>query len=175
MKRFGVALAVALVSGCASTGGHGTYPRVKITWAGTYTGDRVSSGQGADGIIQHQLSNVFLIKDTTRIPARQGIRFGVQYRVSGVPESTVVELRRVLRYPAPGAPVPSAKSPLPYDAIEVQCPAGTDCITGYGLDQPWELIPGRWTFEFWSGDRLVAEQSFTVLRPGEPERPTPLL
>ena len=175
LKPFSVAFGAALLSCCASTGGHGGYPRVQITWAGTYTGDRVSSRSGADGVIQHELSNVFLIKSTTRIPARRGIRFGVRYSVSGVPASAIVELRRVLRYPAPGASTPTSKSLIPTDEIEVQCAAGTECITGYGLDQPWEVIPGRWTFEFWSGDRLLAEQSFTVLRPGEVENPAPLL
>jgi hypothetical protein len=162
MKRFPVAFAALLISGCASTAELRRNPHVQIIWAGTYLGNRISSERGTDGVIQHQLSNALLIKSTTKITARQGVRFGVQYRVSGVPDSTTVELRRVLRYPAPGAAIPSAKAPLPYDEIEVQCSAGIDCLTGYGLDQPWEVIPGKWTFEFWSGDRMVAEQSFTV-------------
>ena len=48
-------------------------------------------------------------------------------------------------------------------------------MTGYGLDQPWEMIPGKWRFEIWSGDRLLAEQSFTVVPAEEAKRPSPLL
>ena len=30
------------------------------------------------------------------------------------------------------------------------------------LQQPWELAPGAWTFQFFEGDRKLAEFSFTV-------------
>lgn len=35
----------------------------------------------------------------------------------------------------------------------------------YGFDDPWELVPGTWTIELWHGDRKLATQSFTVVRP----------
>lgn len=175
VKGISVALTTLSILGCTSTVDRSNHPHVQITWAGTYTGNRVTSEVSANGVLSHQLSTVFLIKSTTRIPARQGIRFGVQYRVTGIPNSTVAKLRRVLRYPAPGALIPSARSPLTYDEVEVECVSGGDCITGYGLDQPWEVIPGKWTFEFWSGDRLLAQQSFTVLTAGGADSPTPLL
>jgi len=170
-----LALAALLIAGCASTGRYGTYPHVEITWAGTYVGNRVTSQPGADGIIQHQVSNFVLLDATTRVPARQGVRFGIQLRVSGVPASGLVELRRILRYPPPGAQIPSHSAPLPYDEVELQCTAVEECMTGYGLDQPWEMIPGKWRFEIWSGDRLLAEQSFTVVPAEEAKRPSPLL
>jgi hypothetical protein len=30
-------------------------------------------------------------------------------------------------------------------------------------DNDYELLPGRWTFEIWYGDRKLGEQSFTVV------------
>ena len=170
-----VAFTALLLAGCASPSERGTYPHVQITWAGIYVGNRVSAQRDANGIIQHQVSNFVLLDTTTRVPARQGVRFGVQYRVTGVPASGVVELRRVLRYPAPGVQIPAGKAPLPYDEIEVQCAVSEVCMTGYGMDQPWEVIPGKWSFEFWSGDRLLAERSFTIIPPGQMKSPAPLL
>ena len=152
---------VALISGCAPTVvSERANPHVEITWAGIYTADRISAGRGANGVIEHEVTNPEPVRATTEIPAQRGIRFGVLYEVSGAP----AELRRLVRYPAPGALVPSARTPLLYDEIKVQCAVGTTCMTGYGLDQPWEMMPGTWTFEFWSGDRKLAEQSFTVVR-----------
>jgi hypothetical protein len=37
-------------------------------------------------------------------------------------------------------------------------------MTGYGLDQPWELLAGNWIIEFWNGDQKLAEQSFSVTK-----------
>ena len=166
MKRLLVAVAALLLSGCAPTivTESATVPRVEITWAGIYTGTRTSTELGTDGIPLHELKNVVLIKSTTTIPAKQGVNFGVQYRVTGAPQSRVIELRRLVRYPAPGAANPSVKALLPYHEIEVQCAPGETCGTGYNLAQPWELIPGTWSFEFWSGDHKLAEQSFRVVR-----------
>ncbi len=166
MKRLVVACTALLTAGCtpALVEDKGSSPKVEIIWAGTYTGARISSERGANGIIEHQVEDIHLERTTTEIPAKQGIRFGVEYRVSGPPGSTVVELRRRVRYPSPGALVPSRKARLPYDEFTVKCEVGTICMTGYGLDQPWELMTGSWIIEFRNGDQKLVEQSFSITK-----------
>jgi hypothetical protein len=34
--------------------------------------------------------------------------------------------------------------------------------TGFEFDQPWELIPGLWTFALLRDGHVLAEQSFTI-------------
>jgi hypothetical protein len=44
----------------------------------------------------------------------------------------------------------------------VELEVGTTTYTEYALEQPWELAPGLWTFQFFERDRMLAEFSFTV-------------
>ena len=32
----------------------------------------------------------------------------------------------------------------------------------YAFEHDWEVLPGKWTFEFWYRNRKVGEQSFCV-------------
>jgi hypothetical protein len=38
-------------------------------------------------------------------------------------------------------------------------------LRGYGLDDDWEAVPGTWTLQVWYGDRMLAERSFTLVKP----------
>ena len=35
---------------------------------------------------------------------------------------------------------------------------------GIALDYDWALVPGNWTLEIWSGDRILASEVFTLIR-----------
>ena len=41
------------------------------------------------------------------------------------------------------------------------------CIGGvtYGFDHKYELVPGKWKFEIWSGGKNLLEKEFTVHKP----------
>jgi len=57
---------------------------------------------------------------------------------------------------------PSPGRPSSVVASLVELRVGTTTYTEYALEQPWELAPGAWTFQFFEGDRKLAEFSFTV-------------
>ncbi len=41
---------------------------------------------------------------------------------------------------------------------------GDTTYVSYGFDDPWELVPGPWILEIWSGDRKLTSQTFTVVK-----------
>ena len=42
---------------------------------------------------------------------------------------------------------------------------GADSYSGISFDEQWEIEPGIWTFEFWSGDTKLGEEQFEVITP----------
>ena len=137
--------------------------QVEVVTHGIYTSDETSSETMSNGIGLAHVTNVRLALSTDTIPAKQHVKFGFQYHVTGLADGTLIELRKVTRYPPPGPKPPSAAEPiLSYDRT-VRCIAGRLCSVIYGLDDRWEILPGMWTFELWNGDQKLAEQSFKVI------------
>ena len=44
--------------------------------------------------------------------------------------------------------------------------------TSFGFDEPWEAVPGEWTFELVLGGDVIASKTFVVTRP-QPGDPAP--
>jgi hypothetical protein len=133
------------------SGIYGVTNREAVPESGVAGGQRVKSG------------NQKLETKTDRVPARLGTIFGFRYQIAGNPLGASVVLRFVTRFPQPGLLPPGARGE-PVTVNEYTSPRGIGDIfwRGYGLDEPWELVPGIWTFEIWSGDNKLAEKSFTV-------------
>nr|TFG55367.1 MAG: DUF3859 domain-containing protein [Hyphomicrobiales bacterium] len=102
---------------------------------------------------------------TTRIiPGRLGVSFGVRYRVQGG-IGFMVPVRVVLKFPPQGLLNPEFPEPLFVDETEMMRTLGGDDFSAHTFDYPWEIEPGIWTFEFWSGDRKLGEEQFEVITP----------
>lgn len=110
------------------------------------------------------LNNVRLAKDTTTVPARVGTRFGFRAETDGSPIGAKVQLKVVIKYPEPGIINPNTHETTHRDEVIKTVALGGTRWTGYTMDDPWEVVPGRWTFEIWDGDRKLAEQNFTVVK-----------
>lgn len=46
-------------------------------------------------------------------------------------------------------------------------------FAGYSFDEPWEMVPGTWTFAVLFGDTVLAEQRFEVVVPPGANTPPP--
>ena len=100
---------------------------------------------------------------TDAIEAKPGVKFGFRFRIRNLPEQGEVVLRTVVRHPL--MRLPSGETRDHYET-ETRIRLFSDTVletTGYGLDHPFERVPGRWTFEHWYGDTLAVSQSFTIL------------
>ena len=110
----------------------------------------------------NQLADVALMSEPPADTARVGIGFGVRFRSSGEPRGAQATLRSVWKIPAPGLHNPNNDNTYRESVVDFTTAIGSVHWRGYGLDQPWEVVPGTWTIEIWQGDRKLLEHSFTI-------------
>ena len=81
------------------------------------------------------------------------------HRRAGVHAEPCPREARVLRG---GVQPPKSAQPLQTTDRRLVKVIGGTSYTDYSLDEPWELVPGKWTMQLWQGSRKLAEKSFTV-------------
>jgi hypothetical protein len=162
MRYVGFAICLAAVSTPAAAQ-EATVGTFQVVEAGIYTRDIISSSVDAQGVRQNVISNPKLALSTTRIPLKLGVSFGFMFKVSGTPDGAVITVRKETHYPAPGARPPGSSAPLLVNTGATRVALNTVRYSGYTLAEPWELIPGKWIFSFWLGDRKLGEQEFTLV------------
>jgi len=141
-----------------------TIERIDIVKHGIYAG---SSGEaiaspGAVAGVERQLAETKLIETTRTIPARPGMRFGIEYRIVGAPAGGMVSLKRTTIYPAGGVRNPSTGKSATRDEVMESHEVGSVDFSGFRFDDSWEMVPGTWTIELSYGDKTLASESFTV-------------
>jgi hypothetical protein len=141
--------------------------RIEITEAGVYNAETTSlsatPGSSTGGVAK--VANIKLIRNTTTIPSTLGTHFGFRYKIIGQPAGASINLRMINYYPQPGLRNPAISYSVMRSEYVVHEELGAESYRDYGLDEAWQLKPGTWTFEIWEGDRKLAEQTFTVVKP----------
>ena len=156
-----VALIVA-IAGLASPVAAQIVGDVEIVEQGIYTADIDRTVRGPDGLFRNVLSNICHVVETTTIPARLGLHFGFRYRIGGVAQGRVIDVRKLTLFPTAMQP-PGATKPITRAEHTYQRQIGTIGFTGYAFDETSELMPGIWTFQMWLGGRMLSEVKFTVI------------
>ena len=124
----------------------------------------VSSTRPRDGSIS-TVHDAQLIEKTRNVPAKLGVRFGFRHVVVGKPKGANVTLRKIVTFPPGGLHNPASKEAVSrWEGNIARILSGKPNYTDYAFDDPWELVPGRWTIELWDGDRKLASQSFNVIK-----------
>jgi len=136
----------------------------EIVRFGIYERTVVSTERDADGVLQSVTQNTRLLSSTTTVPAKIGVSFGVEFKI-GTPDGKPISIRKVVRYPAPGAIPPGASKRLVSNSLTITPVLNKVRYSGYTLEEPWELLTGTWTIEFWHGDRKLGGQEFTLVSP----------
>jgi len=159
-----VGLLAFLSSGALAQGAH--IDRIEIVSKGIYkvqTGAVTKDSNMPAGEVKapDSFKNV---EATRAIPARFGVEFGFEYRVVGAPDGAEVALRFVNIYPATGLADPASAKPILSDKFERTKKIGEVNYLGYGFEHDWELVPGTWKMEIWSGGRRLIQESFTVIK-----------
>lgn len=143
----------------------------RIVGGGTYTVSdnvRVLPNTGWDqGLNRFYMDPPTFTAVTDRIPAKLGIRFGIVFELTNLPtiRNATVGIVLVTKHPlvrlADGTPSTGSEREL---RIPV---AGRDRIvswTGHWFERREDLVPGIWTFEVRSYNRLLCKKDFTVVR-----------
>ena len=103
-----------------------------------------------------------LVERTDTVCPRLGLSFGVEYVLVGRTEGRVVTIDWVTRFPRGGVTRPSGErfTESRYSTFKV---VGERSYRDYTFDEPWEMVPGEWTLEFYHRGRKLGEKRFTVL------------
>jgi hypothetical protein len=144
-----------------------TISRIEIVEAGIYQVDKTRT-EAAPGTAEGQTNvatNVRLIKATTTVPARIGTTFAVRYRVIGQPTGATVTIKIIGFVPEPGMRNPATGNTTVRNEYTNTRHIGDLAYTSFTFEQDWELLAGKWTFEFWDGNRKLASQDFEVVKP----------
>ena len=164
--RFLFLAAVLLIAPLAARAEGASVERVDIVDTGIYTvetGEETPDPKAPTGTIA-AVTTVTNVEATTAIPAKVGLEFGLRYVVMGEPAGVEVPLDFVITYPAPGLADPADPTPLLESRYSRTKKIGETVYLGYGFENPWEIVPGTWTFEIWFEGRRLASQSFAVTR-----------
>lgn len=106
-------------------------------------------------------SGVTLLESTTNIHAHVGTSFGLLIKVMGGPVGAIVPITVRCRHPKQTDPVSGHSSEV--DGWENTFTIGVEGSIGFTFENSWELAPGAWTFQIFSGSKLMAEKTFKVI------------
>lgn len=153
---------IATAATMVSTLAH-AQPSIRIIEKGVYQAETTTRTmtQEATGV-RNTVKNPRLISDTVLIYGKLGVRFGVRYVLSGTTEPGL-DLNLVIRFPAPGLRDPVAGKRYFESAQVLTIRAGAAYYWEYHFENDWEIVPGVWTFEFWSSATMLASQKFCVI------------
>jgi hypothetical protein len=104
--------------------------------------------------------------DTTRkIPALLGTTFGFRYRVIGRPAGETAPLLEATLLPPEGVKSPQGTRPFTRNLFNSTVRIGDESAWMFTFDYRWEMVPGIWTIQIWSGSKKVGEQAFEIFVP----------
>ena len=141
--------------------------RVEVTEFGLYERGEVIGElpPSPNGIGRSEVAGAKHLRTTRRVPARLGTSFGFRYRVVGKPEGEISSLTQVLILPPAGMQSAISGKTVTRDFFPVPARIGEEDFMMMSFDYRWELVPGIWTVQLWSGQRKLAEQSFEIFVP----------
>jgi Domain of unknown function (DUF3859) len=166
--RIGAVLAGALLlafcaaSSVRAAGAQGA----EIQWAGLFRASVVGTMEQPDTAIgrTNQLSGVEKLEATTTVPARLGVSFGLEYRLTGDREGDAATIQIVVVPPKAGLLNPATGRRVHRESWRPSIVlVGATAIVGYKLEHDWEVVPGLWRFEIWQAGRKLAQQSFCLV------------
>jgi hypothetical protein len=164
LLAFAIALAAASLLPAALYAQTPRIERVDILEAGIYCTETIGKTPqpNAPGGYVNIIAEARFLKRTTEVPMQLGTRFGMRYTIVGSPVGANANLRLVTRMPSPGLHDPATGKTMLVSDYSIAGRIGETGFRGTHLEFDWELLPGVWTFEFWSGDRKLAAQNFTL-------------
>ncbi|OWJ91514.1 helicase [Pseudomonas sp. A46] len=99
------------------------------------------------------------IQRTEVIPAKLGTKFGLRYSLVGKREN---DTPLTLLYLTPGVVSPDGKRHDKFMLEQKMAPGAPLDVMAFEFTEPYEVVPGEWRFMVFQGDRLLAQQVFSV-------------
>jgi hypothetical protein len=138
-------------------------PVVSIVEKGVYQAETVARTVIPDATgVRNTVADPRLISATTLIYAQLGVRMGLRFMASDTQRANV-NLELVIRFPPPGLRNTSSHQRFTQAEYRVTVPVNVLQYWEYHFENDWEIVPGAWEFEFWSGGKRLAVQKFCVI------------
>lgn len=137
---------------------------LQIVESGLYraqTTGHIPSPQAVNGQT-NTIVDIEFYSPTSKVPARQGIRFGTRFQVVGSPTNRSILLRSVWRIPKPGIQNPDSGIVYRQSIAEFTTTIGAVSMRGFSFTYAWQIRCGDWIQEVWFGERKLLSQTFTV-------------
>lgn len=151
LTRLSALAALMLISGLASADVHVEGP----VEYGVFDGPKADL-QSGERVLRR--SNE-AIQQTDVVPARLGTKFGMRYQLSGkVADGQPL----TLLYFTPGLRTPDGVRHDKFEVTQKLVPGAPQDVMAYEFTESHEVVPGEWRFMVFQGDRLLAQQRFTV-------------
>lgn len=164
-----IALLATLLTGicCAAQAQPIAVEQVDVLASGIYELDIVRRERKDDAAFAttNTIARARLVRRTSTVPLRRCVSFGFEYVIRGGPSGAQVPMRMITRFPSPGPRNPQTAMSVQATETLVVRSIGRLHTRAYTLEQDWELVPGVWTLEIWSGDRKLAALSFELQPP----------
>lgn len=149
--RLGAVAALMLCSGLASAEVHVEGP----VEYGVFDGPKADL-QSGERILRRSNES---IQQTEVVPAKLGTKFGMRYQLAGkVADDTPL----TLLYFTPGIRTPDGKRHDKVEIVQKLVVGAPQDVMAYEFTESHEVVPGEWRFMVFQGDRLLAQQRFTV-------------
>lgn len=99
------------------------------------------------------------IQQTEVVPAKLGTKFGMRYQLAGKVQG---DTPLTLLYLTPGIRTPDGSRHDKFEVVQQLVPNAPQDVMAYEFTETHEVVPGEWHFMVFQGDRLLAQQRFTV-------------
>lgn len=153
-------------------------PEMRITGSGEFIARRDTGPRdpkpGETGAPVGSSDAVIMVEDprivrrTTRIEAQLCRRFGFMFTMDNLGPDGTANLSVTSAHPPILHPNGRISTGVTYDmAVDGSQPG----LVGFSFDDPWELVPGTWTFTVRLGSRVLTEQSYEVTASPDPDPP----
>jgi hypothetical protein len=132
----------------------------KVTEVGIYQAKVLTDETNAAGVKLQGIDEFKLVRSTTNVPVRLGVRFGFRYEILGSPANAPIMLTMVGRHPPiknPGTGKIETK-----ETYQLRSWIGKT-YTSNSLDDESDLVAGQYTIEVWHEGRKLCEQSFLLV------------
>ncbi len=126
-------------------------------------GNPIESPETSTGKALSKLVMTF-IRETDRIPIKKDALLAYQYRLSNLPDTPTIKLRRVLKHPPFTLPDGTVNTGSDYTITRRVERNEVFAYDVYALNEDYEMVEGEWVFQIYYGDKLLVEQKFVTYR-----------
>ncbi len=124
-------------------------------------GNPIESPETSTGKALSKLVMTF-IRETDRIPIKKDALLAYQYRLSNLPDTPTIKLRRVLKHPPFTLPDGTVNTGSDYTITRRVERNEVFAYDVYALNEDYEMVEGEWVFQIYYGDTLLVEQRFVT-------------